>query len=233
MDDRRFDQLTKALSGATGSRRETFGLAVGGATAAVLGFLGAEEAAVARHRKRHGNRDRDRDKVKKVCHCPDASGENCKTKKLKEKKVDRHLKKHPNDYKGKCNKPSKACADINKPCLTNQGGACCAGICCFDIRSTTPNDGVCPPRDARCCGLNQTGGYCTTTFPQCCGEDACCKDGEVCCANQIRPSGYCCRAGQVCDFNSPSGCAAAQTAGADAASESVPGIVRPRGRAGN
>jgi hypothetical protein len=241
MDDRRFDQMTKAFSGATGSRRETLGLAMGSAAAAVLGFLGVEEAAVAQRRnnddrnrrRRNRDRDRDRDKVKKLCHCPDATGQNCKTKKLNAKKIDRHLNKHPNDYKGKCAKPATACTDINNPCRTNQGGACCAGVCCFDIRTAVPNDGVCPPRDANCCGLNFTGGYCTTTYPLCCGEDACCKTGEVCCANQIRPSGYCCPAGQVCDFNRPSGCAAAQTATTQAASESVVGTFAPRGRAGN
>ena len=239
MDDRRFDQLTKALAGAAGSRRKTLGLAVGGAAAAVLGFLGIEEVAVAQRRdndnrnRRRRNRNRDKDKVKKVCHCPDATGENCKTKKLSAKKIDRHLNKHPNDYKGKCNKASKACTDVNLPCPTNQGGACCAGVCCFDIRSAAPNDGVCPSRDANCCGLNLTGGYCTTTYPQCCGEDACCRAGEVCCANQIRPSGYCCPAGQICDFNKPSGCAVAQAATTQAASESVVGTFEPRGRAGN
>lgn len=234
MDDRRFDQLTKVLSGATGSRRETFGLAIGGATAAVLGFLGVEEAAVARHRRRHGDRDRGERRVR-ICHCGDNNPQqvNCNSVRFPKKKAERHLRKHQYDYEGKCNNTPAACTDINNPCATNQGGACCAGVCCFDNRSAAPNDGVCPPRDANCCGLNQTGGYCTTTYPLCCGEDACCKDGEVCCANQIRPNGYCCPAGQVCDFNRPSGCAVAQTAGASAASESVAGIVRPRGRAGN
>jgi len=58
MDDRRFDQLTKTLSGASGSRRENFGLAVGSVAAAMLGFLGVEEASVGQRRDNNDNRNR-------------------------------------------------------------------------------------------------------------------------------------------------------------------------------
>ena len=234
MDDRRFDQLTKALSGSTGSRRETLGLAVGGAAAAVLGFLGVEEAAIAqrrdnndKRRRRRRNRDNDQDRPQQFCHCPDATGNNCRTKKLKAKKVDRHLKKHPNDYRGKCGRPAAACTDTNVPCDTRTS-LCCAGVCCPD--RTSPNGiGICPPRDATCCG-EQTGGYCTSSFPNCCGSEGCCKSGERCCADINAPRGYCCPAGTTCDIGKGN-CVAAQTA-AQVASESVAGIFRPRRRTG-
>jgi len=231
MDDRRFDQLAKAIAGEAGSRREALGLAAGSAAAALLGFLGMEEAALARRgdRNKNRNRNRTREKTKKVCHCPDATGDNCKTKKLTKKKVKRHLKRHANDYKGKCNK--NRCNDFDKECNVNRPGECCAQNCCFDTSSST--QGICPTSNGNCCGLTTTGGYCTEFFPQCCGEEACCRSGETCCTNARLPTGYCCPAGQICDFNTPNGCAVAQAAAAQVTSESTVGTFEPRRRAGN
>ena len=233
MDDRRFDQLAKAIAGEAGSRRKALGLAAGGALAAVLGFLGVAETTEARHTRRHGDRDSRsrREKTRTICHCRDDTGNNCQTKRLPAKKAKRHLRQHPDDFKGKCDRASNACTDVNVPCLTTQGAQCCAGTCCFDIRNNVPSGGVCPPRDANCCGANQSGGYCTSSFPECCGEEACCRSGEVCCATIARPAGYCCPAGNTCDLESPSGCRAAQAA-TQIASESV-GTFEPRGRVGN
>ena len=240
MDDRRFDQLAKAFAGEVGSRREALGLAISGAAAAVFGFLDAEEAADA---QRRNNNDRNRrrrnrrrgDRRVRICHCGDNNPDqvNCNSIRVPEKKADRHLRKHQYDYKGKCNKSSNACTDVNAACQTNQGAACCAGTCCFDVRNPGPTGGVCPPQNANCCGANQSGGYCTSTFPRCCGEDACCRTDEVCCATISRPAGYCCPAGSTCDLENPSGCRAAQTAATQAESESIVGTFEPRGRAGN
>jgi hypothetical protein len=244
MDDRRFDQLTKALSDATGSRRETLGLAVGSAAAAVLGFLGVEEAAVAQRgdnnnnnnknrRRRNRNRNKDREKNQKVCHCPDATGNNCKTQTLSEKKVKKHLREHPNDYAGKCTKTG--CQDLDTECNVNRPGECCAQNCCFDATSST--SGICPTQGGNCCGLTTTGGYCTTSFPQCCGEEACCRTGEVCCSNVRQITGYCCPPGYRCDFNQFNGCLAPQAAvvaaSLETSEESVIGSFEPRRRAGN
>jgi len=240
MDDRRFDQLTKTLSGASGSRRETFGLAVGSVAAAMLGFLGVEEASVGQRRDNNDDRNRrsrngnnDRDKTQKVCHCPDDTGNNCKTKKLSAKKVKKHLKQHPNDYKGKCD--SNRCQDLDTECNVNRPGECYAQNCCFDTSSST--GGICPTSNGNCCGLTTTGGYCTESFPQCCGEEACCRSGETCCANVRLQTGYCCPPGYRCDFNQFNSCLAPQAAvvgpTAEAAPEQAVGTFEPRRRAGN
>ena len=233
MDDRRFDQLAKAIAGEAGSRREAIGLAAGGVIAALFGFFGMEEEpAVARHTNRHGDRDRDRrrnrGRTRKVCHCRDATKDNCKTLKLSGKKVRRHLKRHPNDYKGKCTK--NRCDDFDTECNVNRPGECCARACCADASSSA--GGVCPTSGGNCCGQHHTGGYCTASFPQCCAQQACCRSSERCCANAFQPLGYCCPAGTICDANSPSGCSPAPGV-TSAGAEGHGAAGAPRGRAGN
>src|SRR5215210_3178680 len=100
MDDRRFDQLAIAIAGEPGSRREALGLAAGGALAALLGFLRLDETALGRRGKKNGGKNNNnhkhrnnKDKNKKICHCKDSTGNNCKTKTLPAKKAKKHLKK--------------------------------------------------------------------------------------------------------------------------------------------
>ena len=236
MDDRRFDQLAKAIAGETGSRREALGLAVVSAAAAVLGFLGIENAAVARRgnknknkNKSGNNRNRRKDKEKrsKVCHCPDATGNNCKTKTLTEKKVKKHLRQHPNDFKGKCDND---CFDRDAACNVNRPAECCHQNCCLDTTSGT--GGICASAGGRCCGQHATGGYCSEFFPQCCGQNACCGPNDTCCGTPQDPNGYCCPPGQVCCV-SPSGCCPAATAAPFAAAENGVRSGASRIRAGS
>jgi len=239
MDDRRFDQLARAIAGEAGSRREALGFAASGAAAAVFGFFGLGESTEARRRNRDGNgnksrrRDKDGDGEKKVklCHCTDATRNNCRTRKVSENELKRHLKQHPQDKKGKCKK--NRCKNVDTECNVNRPGECCAQTCCID--STSSQGGICPTVNGNCCGQHFTGGYCTPTFPQCCAEHACCRVNETCCANAFDPLGYCCPAGQACDANQPNGCAPA-TPPAGMTSASAEGTVRagaPRMRAGN
>ncbi len=229
MDDSRFDQLARAISGAAESRRDTLRVFAGGTAAAVLGVFGValseSETQAAKDDKKHKHRHRRKRNSKKntkICHC-DSSGNNCKTLKLTKKQANKHLNKHARDRKGSCDK----CVGTDNSCNVNRPGQCCSNNCCFD--STSDTGGICPTEGGNCCGLTTTGGYCTTDFPQCCGEQACCQDDWVCCSNFRLPNGYCCPPGNVCDFNNPNGC---QPDG-DAARSTLVGSSQPRGRARN
>jgi hypothetical protein len=114
----------------------------------------------------------------------------------------------PTTYKGKCNKDDD-CNDAGNSCAVANQGGCCANKCCSINGSST--NGICPTKDGECCTLRQAGGYCTSEFPQCCGQATCCKSGQVCCAL----GGYCCNAGQQC-APSGSGCTTAQGASVEA-----------------
>ena len=214
MDGRRFDQLAKAIAGEPGSRRGAIGLATGGVIAALLGFFGmGEEPATARHTRRHGDRDRDRNgrrnrrDTRKVCHCGDTA-DNCKTIRVSKKKMKRHLRRHSADYKGKCDK-DKGCNDVGNACSIQNPDGCCADKCCSVNRSAT--EGICPSENATCCTQRQAGGYCSSRFPQCCGEATCCTADQVCCPTS--GGGRCCGAGQTCGLNS---CQNAQGASVEA-----------------
>ncbi len=148
---------------------------------------------------------------------------NCKTLKLTKKKANKHLNRHPLDRKGSCDK----CLGTDGACNVNRPGQCCSNNCCFDDSSVT--DGTCPTEGGNCCGLTTTGGYCTSDFPVCCGEEACCQDDWVCCSNFRLPNGYCCPPGNVCDFNEPNGC----LPDGGAARSTPIGTSQPRGRARN
>jgi hypothetical protein len=217
MDDRRFDQLAKAISAAAGSRRASLKIAFGSAAAALLGFVGFEESADAKKKNKNN-------KKKKICFCPDNTGANCEDQKLPKKKAKKKLKKNPDSYEGKCDD----CQEIDTECNVNRPGECCANNCCYDTTSSI--GGVCPTNDANCCGLTTTGGYCTSSFPQCCGENACCRSGEVCCSNVRVPTGYCCPGGYECDFNEFNGCRVRQDAEVETIVERVVGTSQPRGR---
>lgn len=235
MDDRRFDQLAKAISEAAGSRRESLQIALGSAAAALLGYIGLEEAAEAQ-RRRNNNRNKNKNnknknknknkKKKRICFCPDSTGANCEDQKLSKKQANKKLKRNPDSYEGKCD----SCQAIDTECNVNRPGQCCANNCCFDTTSSL--GGTCPTYDGNCCGLTTSGGYCTTSFPQCCGENSCCRSGEVCCANVRVPTGYCCPPGSSCDFNEYNGCAFSQDAVVETIVEPVVGTSHPRGRAG-
>ncbi len=236
MDDRRFDQLAKAISEAAGSRRDSLQIALGSAAAALLGFIGLEDSAEAQNR-RNDNRNKNKDKNNKnrrrnkkktrICFCPDSTGANCEDQKLSQKQAKRKLKRNKDSYKGRCD----SCQNIDTECNVNRPGECCANNCCYDTTSSL--GGICPSNNANCCGVTTTGGYCTTSFPQCCGENACCRSGEVCCANVRLPTGYCCPPGSVCDFNQYNGCAFPQEAEVASLAEPVIGTSQPRGRVGN
>lgn len=236
MDDRRFDQLARAISGAAESRRDTLKVVAGGAAAAVLGLFGIaksdSETEAARDDKKNKNKNRRRrhrnnKKNTKICHCSDNSFNNCKTIKVSKSKANKHLKKHPQDRKGSCDK----CLDFDNACNVNRPGQCCSNNCCFD--STSDSDGICPTDGGNCCGLTTTGGYCTTQFPQCCGEQACCQDNWVCCSNFRLPNGYCCPPGNTCDFNQPNGCIPNGNVADEANRSASVGSSEPRRRMNN
>jgi hypothetical protein len=212
MDGRRFDQLAKAIAGEAGSRRKVLGLGAGSVIAALLGFFGmGEEPAAARHTRRHGDRDRDRrrgERRMRICHCKNDNPNDCNSVRFSRKKAKRHLRRHKNDYKGKCNKDG-GCNDVGNTCAIANPEACCADKCCSVNGSAT--SGICPSENATCCTQRQAGGYCSARFPQCCGEATCCTADQVCCPTS--GGGRCCGAGQTCGLNS---CQNAQGASVEA-----------------
>ena len=224
MDDRRFDQLAKAIAGESGSRRLALRLTAGSAIAVLLGFFGmADKPAVARHNNRHGRRNRDRDgdgdgrrrESRKVCHCGDTP-DNCTTKPVTKRGLKRHLRKHSADYKGECNKDNnRGCTDAGAACDISNQGACCANKCCSVNPGGGGTSGVCPTSRGTCCTARAAGGYCTAEFPQCCGALACCEGNQVCCIGG--GNGYCCGAGQSC-HPSGVGCSTPQGASVEAQS---------------
>jgi hypothetical protein len=230
MDDKRFDELTKVLSAEIGSRRNALRAVVAGVGTA-LGAFGALDYASAKKKKndKHNHKHKKKKQKKEtICHCPDNDNNNCKTKKLPEKKAKKHLRNHPNDFKGKCD---KGCDDTDVECNINRPSECCSNNCCLD--TTSSSGGICAASGGRCCGQHLTGGYCSPSFPQCCGQNACCLDSDVCCGTPQEPNGYCCPAGQAC-CNSPSGCCAADAAAANTTTASGAGRqYAPRVRSGN
>src|SRR3954467_5790091 len=211
MDDKRFDELTKVVSAGYGSRRNALRAVVAG-VATSLGAFGALDFALARKKKNdkhnHKHNNKKKNKKEKICHCPDNNNNNCKTKKLDPKQAKKHLRNHPNDYKGKCD---EGCDDTDVECNVNRPSECCSNNCCLDTTSST--GGICSTSGGRCCGQHATGGYCSPSFPQCCGQNACCQDSEVCCGTPQDPTGYCCPAGQECCV-APSGCCPSDSAAA-------------------
>jgi hypothetical protein len=233
MDDSRFDQLAKALSDAVGSRREALLLSTGGAAAAVLAFLGVEPTSTVLGRKKRRNRKNKKKKKKnskaRVCHCPDATGNNCSSLFITRKRVNQHLRQHPNDYRGRCT--GRDCLADNSQCNINRPSECCSENCCVDTLGGL--GGVCAQDGGNCCGQHVTGGYCSRSFPQCCGQDACCRFNETCCANSFDAQGYCCPPGQVCDANQPNGCAPLVVQTTSASIESTVRAGAKRIRAGS
>ncbi len=196
MDDRRFDQLAMAISGAAGSRRDSLAIVLGSAAAAVFGLFGIE-GTEAKHRKGHGKnknrRNKDKKKVK-FCHCPDNNEKNCKTKTVTKKKAKKLEKRDPNSHRGRC---KDTCLSDNTDCNTNRPGECCSLLCCLDNTSST--GGICPTSGGNCCGRPDRGGYCPEDAPNCCGTKACCPLDYKCCATSLNPSGNCCPPDYDCD----------------------------------
>jgi len=227
MDDKRFDELTKTLSARLGSRRYALRAAAVGLATSVGAFEALDFASAKKKKNdKHNNKNNNKKKEKKekICHC-DNNGNNCKTKKVSHKQAKKHLRNHPNDTKGKCD----SCDDTDVECNYNRPSECCSNICCVDNSSST--SGVCSVSGGICCGQRNSGGYCPSSFPQCCGQNACCQTSDVCCGTPQQPIGYCCPAGQEC-CNSQSGCCVADAAAVNTTEASGAGRqFEPRGRA--
>jgi hypothetical protein len=201
VDTRRFDDLIKRLS--TASMPRSHALRVLGASAAALAGVRLT-AAPGVARKRNNNEPK-----RRVCHCgrnnPQRVG--CKTKRLPKDKVKKHLKRHKDDYRGRC----VAATPITVPNCVGQSGACtadaqcCSGIC--NVRDGQRPDTCTTCRTARadctpgagngCCARL----ICSATVPdnenRCCVEDGnlapggCPPDGRDrrCCSGFCAPPG--------------------------------------------
>ena len=130
MDAERFDAMIRRL-GTTQLTRKRALRGVVGSAAALMGAAlvsTTNEAADRRRRKRT------------ICHCPDTDPKNCVTLRLRRRRARRHLRRHPNDYKGECRKQPK-------PAPTCTTDADCAGqVCC----TTGKKAGTCQPNLNAC-----------------------------------------------------------------------------------
>ena len=130
MDGERFDALIRRLGTTRLTRKRALHGVAGSAAALMAAALVATttEAADRRRRKRT------------ICHCPDTDPKNCVTLRLRRKRARRHLRRHPNDYKGECRKQPK-------PAPTCTTDADCPGqVCC----TTGKKAGTCQPNLNAC-----------------------------------------------------------------------------------
>jgi hypothetical protein len=184
MDGSRFDTLVKAL--AADSRRQLITpLATTPLTRAnaVRGLVaGAAALAAVTRTGQPGAADRKKDeKKRKVCHCLDTTAATCRTLKKEKKKVRKHLRRHPCDYKGRCTGVSGCSPGLTatptptlSPALTctpncvakDCGDDGCGGSCgtCSGLRICSGGDCVCADRTC-------AGGQCAVDTQTCCPED--------------------------------------------------------------
>ena len=127
MDGERFDALIRRLGTTRLTRMRALRGAAGSAAALMAAALVATttEAADRRRRKRT------------ICHCPDTDPKNCVTLRLRRKRARRHLRRHPNDYKGECRKQPKPATT----CTTDADCAATGQVCC----TTGKKAGTCQP----------------------------------------------------------------------------------------
>ena len=126
MDGKRFDELIAHLGSTRLTRVSALRGLVAGAAVALAGTALSSDATDAA--------DRPRRRKKTICHCPDTDPKNCTTLRLRRKRARRHLRRHPNDYKGSCQKQPKPaptctaeqCAAIGQVCCTTgrKAGTC-------------------------------------------------------------------------------------------------------------
>jgi hypothetical protein len=131
MDGERFDALIRRL-GTTRLTRMRALRGVAGSAAALMAaaLVATTEAADRRRRKRT------------ICHCPDTDPKNCTTLRLRRRRARRHLRRHPNDYKGECRKQPKPAPT----CTTDADCAATGQVCC----TTGKKAGTCQPNLNAC-----------------------------------------------------------------------------------
>ena len=125
MDAERFDTMVRRLGMTRLTRISALRGLAGSAAALLMGgalLPTTTEAADRSRRKRT------------ICHCPDTDPKNCRTLRLRRKRARRHLRRHPNDYRGECQKQPKPaptctaeeCAATGQVCCTtgNKAGTC-------------------------------------------------------------------------------------------------------------
>jgi hypothetical protein len=131
MDGLQFDALIQRLGAARLSRLRVLQGVAGGAAALLAGAALTSEATEAADRRRK----------RTICHCPDTDPKNCVTLRLRRKRARKHLRQHPNDYKGACAKQPKPV-----PTCTVEQCAALGQVCC----TTGSKVGTCQPNINAC-----------------------------------------------------------------------------------
>ena len=138
MDGGQFDKLIARFGATRLTRVAALRGLVAGAVAALAGAglpSDATDAADRRRRKRT------------ICHCPDTDPKNCATLRLRRKRAKRHLRRHPNDYKGACQKqPKPPKSPKPAPTCTEEECAAIGQVCC----TTGKKAGTCK-KDLKAC----------------------------------------------------------------------------------
>jgi hypothetical protein len=134
VDGPQFDTLVKRFSTTTLSRSA----ALRGLAASVAAFAGATLAAEpgAASQKR------------KICHCLDETAASCETITVGRRSARKHLRRHPCDYRGKCNDVSGCCTADGSPCPTL---SCCSGNCLGGTCQPCKSNGTSCGASSECC----------------------------------------------------------------------------------
>jgi hypothetical protein len=143
VDGKRFDALIKGLGRARLTRLRAVQSLAAATAVSLTGITLVADGTEA------ADRDR-RERERTICHCGDNNPQRigCKTKRLPKDKARRHLRRHEDDYRGKCDdSPAPNPTPVGQDCLSQGPNACPGEVCCG---AGTKQVGTCKPNFNAC-----------------------------------------------------------------------------------